>query len=155
MKACSDSMNKVLDNLMDALKTNWYPRSVSKLLESADLSDSGVAYDRFVCGSTTMAIAICIVPKNQEMRNLFDEELAKTGVRKNERDWVGTQTLGELMSYELAFQTTLFYAFQHPDAMIYASYNPAQIRTLEEKWLKNPIPCEQNNAGFIPPLSNS
>lgn len=144
MKELNPMTNQVLDKLMDEMKTKWFSRPISNLLETADLSDTGLAYDRLLCDSRTVALAICIVPKDSKTKALFEEELLRTGVKKNERSLLESKTLLDIMSYESAFKTTLFYAFQNPDTMMYVSFNPDQIQALEAMFLKNATPLGQS-----------
>ena len=135
-------MNAQINSLFTEFETalsKWSQQPLSALFKTADESEQGIAYDRFVVGEHTAALVLCIVRKGTDSATTDGIHLAKSSTGRNQpRSMLNDQTLAFLLNQPAALTATVVATLDDPETTLYASLNPQQIQKLETDFLKHP-----------------
>ena len=134
----SEPINSLFNKFKMAL-SKWSQQPLSALFKTADESEQGIAYDRFVVGGHTAALVLCIVHKDNKPTAANGIQLAEPFPGNGQpRSLLNNQSLAFLLNEPMALTATVVVRLDNPETTLCASLNPLQIQKLEADFLKHP-----------------
>lgn len=116
--------------------SRWSDRPIAELLRGA--TKDGIAYDKCSANNATLALAICIVPKDDKAKQSIKEFVAcnvgTTSIQPIEN--LDGLTFGDLVDTD-SRQSVTIREFESPYTVLIFTGNPDMARVLSERFLSD------------------